>query len=397
MNFGFDDSFYAFQALRAASPEKGADRDEVLQICQSISDGNEEEWYRAWNGAAEKRLKQGDLFKASNYFRTAAFMLSDDDLRSLEAYRRSRDAFQRAVAEEEYSVQRIAIPYEETTLPGYLCLSDGGATKQPLLLIQSGFDGTAEEVYLMIGRAALQRGYHVLIFEGPGQGAARREQNLVFRHDWEAVVTPAVDFALNLPQVDPQRIALLGISMGGYLVPRALAYEHRIAVGIANGGVYDFHSVVMHKCPPGVEEVLDLPEACVFIDEAVEEMMTQDPSLRWAWAIRHGMYVFGADSPSEWMRMTRPYHLRDCARQIRAKMLIVDSEKDEMVKDQARPLYEALECPKDFMLFTEAEGAGGHCQAGAFSLANQRILDWLDAHLPRGARVCLQKSMADND
>ena len=42
------------------------------------------------------------------------------------------------------------------------------------------------------------------------------------------------------PDVDASRIALEGLSLGGYLAPRAAAFEPRLAACIANGGVYDF-------------------------------------------------------------------------------------------------------------------------------------------------------------
>jgi hypothetical protein len=55
----------------------------------------------------------------------------------------------------------------------------------------------------------------VLAFAGPGQGSALRDQKLRFRPDWDAVVTPAVDWLLARPDVDPNRIALMGMSLGG--------------------------------------------------------------------------------------------------------------------------------------------------------------------------------------
>jgi len=40
--------------------------------------------------------------------------------------------------------------------------------------------------------------------------------------DWDVVVTPAVDWVVARPDVDPDRIALMGMSLGGLLGPRAL-------------------------------------------------------------------------------------------------------------------------------------------------------------------------------
>jgi hypothetical protein len=46
-----------------------------------------------------------------------------------------------------------------------------------------------------------------------------------------------------LKEVDPKRIALTGISFGGYLAPRAAAFEKRIKACIANSGIYDFKAL----------------------------------------------------------------------------------------------------------------------------------------------------------
>ena len=70
---------------------------------------------------------------------------------------------------------------------------------------------------------AIERGYNCLTFEGPGQGGVIRKQKIPFRPDWEKVDTPVVDYALTnrAKEIDPNRIALMGISITGYSLPRA--------------------------------------------------------------------------------------------------------------------------------------------------------------------------------
>jgi alpha-beta hydrolase superfamily lysophospholipase len=138
-------------------------------------------------------------------------------------------------------VEQVLIPYEMTALPGYFYRPNDSEKPRPTLLVHGGYDSIGEELYLLVAAAAIQRKYNCLIFEGPGQGALIREQHLPFRPDWERVVTPVVDYLLTRPEVDPARIALLGISVGGYLAPRAAAFEHRLAALIANDGIYSYH------------------------------------------------------------------------------------------------------------------------------------------------------------
>ncbi len=398
MDFVFKDNQYSFQALRAVSyaVSGGADIGEVLSTLYRIKEGDDESWYREWMKTAEQRHEAGDaflsrdrrisarqeFFKASNYYRTAEFFLHTrpDDPRIVTVSRKGRDAFRKGAALADHPIATVEIPFEGTSLPGYLCLVDGSGKKRPLLIVQTGFDGTGEELYFAAAHFAVRRGYNVLIFEGPGQGRVIREQRLPFRHNWETVVTPVVDYALTRREVDPERIALMGISFGGYLAPRAVAFEKRIRACIANGGVYDFHGAA--PLTPEDEKALDTREGAKEIDEAIYGRMKTDPSLRWS--VANGMFTFQARSPSEWLRMTRAYTMRGVAEKITCPMLVVDSEGDKDLPGQSRMLFEALSAPREFMLFTAAEGAEEHCQVGALLISNARILDWLDDVMTKG-------------
>jgi len=123
----------------------------------------------------------------------------------------------------------VSIPYQDTTLPGYLFLVDDSGAPRPTIICTTGYDSTSQECYFVLAVAAMRRGYNVLAFDGPGQGGALHLQKLVMRPDWEAVITPVVDYALTRPEIQPDRIAGFGYSLGGYLLARAAAFEHRLA------------------------------------------------------------------------------------------------------------------------------------------------------------------------
>jgi hypothetical protein len=124
-------------------------------------------------------------------------------------------------------------------VPGYFLRCDDADGRRPLLILNNGSDGGMVAAWTLGVAAALARGYHALTFYGPGQGLALLEQSLYFRPEWEQVITPVVDWALTWPEVDPERIALLGISQAGYWVPRAVAFESRLAAAVADPGAVD--------------------------------------------------------------------------------------------------------------------------------------------------------------
>ncbi|TME13630.1 MAG: alpha/beta fold hydrolase, partial [Chloroflexi bacterium] len=240
MKFLFDDESFSFETLRTAgfAAYGGADLGEVLTTARHIGEGDEASWHQAWKTTAQRVAEVGEqalasghrvsareaLLRASNYYRTAGdFLLekpaTDPEMTLLSAGQ--HDTFAAAAALFDTPVQAVSIPYEDTTLPAYLFLVDDSGAARPTIIYNSGYDSTREESYFVIAAAALRRGYNVLAFDGPGQGAALREQKLVMRPDWEAVITPVVDYALTRGEIAADKIVLFGYSLGGYLVARA--------------------------------------------------------------------------------------------------------------------------------------------------------------------------------
>jgi pimeloyl-ACP methyl ester carboxylesterase len=401
MKFLFDDESFSFEALRAAGFANygGADLGEVLVTARAIPDGDEVAWHREWKATAERveaigreSLVAGHavsareaLLRASNYYRTAEFYRRDDPWNDPEVgylSERARATFVTAMGLFDFSFAEIEIPYEGTTLPGYLYLVDDSSVPRPTVVYNNGYDSTLEESFFAIAAAALARGYNVLAFDGPGQGGAVRNQRLLFRPDWEAVITPVLDFALTQPELAKDRLSLFGYSLGGYLVARAAAFDDRIAAVILDDGLYDAYTAMVGSLPPFLLQWIDERN-----DEAVNPvlalMMTVNTQLRWA--IRNGMWVMGADSPVELARLFRGYTLAGVADRITAPALVLDAENDQFFQGEAARAAEAMVNSKTTLItMRESEGAGEHCHEGAMGRVHQTIFDWLDEVLAVG-------------
>jgi hypothetical protein len=65
----------------------------------------------------------------------------------VETWEKSRDSFCDALALDAVSYEIVAIPYENTTLPGYFYRIDDSGTPRPLLIVQTGLDGCQEELH----------------------------------------------------------------------------------------------------------------------------------------------------------------------------------------------------------------------------------------------------------
>ncbi|MDD4137370.1 MAG: alpha/beta fold hydrolase, partial [Methanoregula sp.] len=277
-------------------------------------------------------------------------------------------------------------PYENTTLPGYFYKVDDSGRPRPLLIVQTGFDGCQEELhpYAMEG---VRRGYNVLTFEGPGQGEVIRVQHIPFRHDWENVIRPVVDHAVSRPDVDRDRIALWGVSLGGYLAPRGAAYEPRITALVADGGTYDVGQILLANLKNSGEADANLTEKelqewlqtdPVEFNSAMRTAMAHDTGIRWL--NENGMFVFDAGSPAQFWAKWMDFSLVGIAEEIRCPALVCAGTTDHLDPDgaQAKALYDHLTCERELLVFSDDYGAGSHCQFGAFAQSFAAKFDWLD-------------------
>lgn len=388
------DKSHAFEALRAvgAGPYGGADFGEVAATMSRIRKGNDRDWTREWaatasrvHGIADACLEAGHrvsareaFLRASNYYRSAEFYLRRASAREpemLRLSRMSRTTFTQATELMDRPVRPFTIPYEDLGLPGYLFLVDDSGEPRPTIIYTNGFDSTAEEAWFAIAAAAIGRGYNVLAYDGPGQGAVIREQGLQFRPDWEAVLGPVLDYALQLPVVDQGAIAHFGYSLGAYLVARAAAFDDRAAALILDDGLYDFHQAYVTAIPGVLMKLIDAQ--CDHVPNTLIRLATRfDSEARWG--LNNGMWTIGGNSYADFVRRTTDYSLEGIAERISTPALIMDADADQFFKGQPEALAAKMTAATTMANLTTAHGAGEHCHVGSLLRAHQVIFDWLD-------------------
>lgn len=395
--------WYETQRILGHTAYGGADIGEVLSTAGRIVAGDYDGWHDHWLATADRVSAAGDaallgghlisardgFLRASTYYRSAESFLhgQGEDPRVAVSYTRQIECFRDAAALFDPPIEWVEIPFEDTTLHGYF-YRGRGVGELPTVIMHNGFDGSAEEMHFFGAAAAQERGYNVLTFDGPGQPAARHHDGLVFRPDWETVVTPVLDWVRDCPGVDRERITILGVSIGGYLAARAAAFDQRLAALIAMDGVYDLGEISVGNLPRPREEaerLLRVP-ADPEIDAALEATMASNPAVRWG--VTDGMLAMGVSTPREFLASYLDYTLADgIAERISCPTLICEGENDASFAGQAQEVYDHLTCPKQLLRFTDEEGAGAHCQSGAQRLAFARIFDWLDETLENHAGV----------
>jgi len=394
-----DDHQFWFETLRCfgAIDYGGAQFGEVVMTSSRIKSGDYDSWHDEWKMTADTVAREAEvslqaghrvsardgMLRAANYYRNSEFFLHarPDDPRIRHAYERSISCFKHAASLFTFPIEPIEIPYENTTLPGYFYRADASPIQRPLVVMHNGFDGSVEEMHFLGALAAVERGYNVIAFDGPGQFGPVHREALTFRPDWEKAVGPVVDFALKQTRfVNPQRVALLGVSMGGLLAPRAAAFEKRLAACIANDGLYDFSAPLLSAVPPPFRAEFKQrlrAERDEELDQMIARTMASYPTARWG--VTHGMYAMGARTPRAYMAKALDYTLENgIAEAITCPTLVCEAENDIFFAGQPKMLFDHLTCAKTLLSFTSVEGAGAHCQVSASRLAFARIYNWLN-------------------
>lgn len=312
---------------------------------------------------AEEDERQGRLLSAGEkYGRAATYYLTCERLQAYGAegraalYQRFLEVFARGIDLGRENCQRVEIPYEGTHLSGLYVRAEGVEGPAPLLVQVNGLDSTKEMKY-RVGLPAwlARRGVSSLIIDQPGTGEALRLQQLTARFDSEHWASRVVDWLETQPDVDPSRIGLEGVSLGGYYCPRAVAFEPRFACGVVWGANHDWRDVQKRR----LEKEGDFP-------------------VPHYWA--HVCWVWGAKDMDEFMSIAEQVHLDGVLDRIRVPFLVTHGEKDSQIplKWAHRTYDQLVNSPsRELKVFTDREGGVQHSSFDNSINAGHYIADWV--------------------
>jgi dienelactone hydrolase len=377
----FDDEGYDGQLQRSVGKADSgmANAGECLAIAEQITAGDRQSWYRAWTAFGTRLKAQGDAalaaghavsargayLRAAEYFRQA-FFFHRDDLDSdelLAAYPASVRAFRAALPLLSHPARVLP------GFPGYLFMPPGPVTPRPTILHIGGYDGTAEELYASAG-PALERGFAFAAADGPGQGSVLYDQRIRMRPDWEHVVPDMVDALIAEPEVNATKIVLVGRSFGGFLAVRGAAGDPRLAALIVDPGQYDVGAGAAARLGDLAGRISD-PGA-----DAQFDQLLAVPAFRALLAPR--MATHGSAGVRAYFADMLGYTNAPTIAKVTCPSYVTDNETDVVSTGQGKQLFDHLTCPKEFRLFTRAEGAEGHCEGMAPIVFWTAAFDWLD-------------------
>ncbi|KAI1069177.1 hypothetical protein LB507_008703 [Fusarium sp. FIESC RH6] len=389
-----DDSFnFNILAYMSAAPYQGADIGEVLVAANNIKDGDFESFYEQFNALATRVHNQAvaidakrhpvsarnAFFRAATYYRAADVYLHGNwsDPRIMDLWGKQAADYDKAIQLLPQPGERIQIQADNFTVPA-IFFKTNWPGRRPTVILGQGYDGAMEDLYHVMGQALLERGMNAIVYEGPGQPTVRRYQDLGFIPEWERVVTPVVDYILTRDDVQADKIALMGYSFGGFLAPRAAAFEHRLAAVIAIDGVYDFGEAILQQFGPDAAKAVQagMKKEVDGLGRQLQADPDSPTTLRWG--VNQGEWTFKTQSAYDFVKKAEDYTLKGLTQKIKAPVFVGEAKSDVFFEGQAAKLAKELGDRATYHVFEDILGAGEHCQIGASVLMNQVSLDWLE-------------------
>ena len=355
------------------SPWGSSDLGEVDRVGKHLKGriGDDQAWFDEWTrmgGELENLAKEasskgrhitasGFNLRACMYYQTGERFRQPKDDKALEVYRRAVNCFQQAAKYIIHpSIERVEIPYEGGKSLPALFVKASAEEKGPLptVIFFDGLDVTKEFCYFWGVRDMVRRGLACLIVDGPGNGESIRFRGLKLRYDYEVPAGAAVDYLEGRKDVDPKRIGIMALSLGGYYAPRAAAFEKRLRACVAWGAQNDYQALWKRRMELAYKTALSVPPD-------------------------HIQWVLGASSMEDALKRLENFKLSGVVERIECPFLMVHGEEDAQVSlADAKACFNAVGSKdKTLRVFTAEEGGSQHCQNDRLGVAIPYMHDWL--------------------
>ncbi|WP_105616511.1 alpha/beta fold hydrolase [Vallitalea okinawensis] len=344
------------------------DEDEITEVSQRIYDF--QDWKNEMVALASRSEQKGNYLQAATAYRAAEFFATIDDQDKKKYYDMALQLYR--IALKDQSIEISYVDFEEGKL--YCMKFKPDQKKCGTIILHGGYDSFIEEFY-NITRLMVNRGFEVIMFEGPGQGQPLYNYNMKMIHNWEKPVAQILD------NFELDDVTLIGISFGGYLAARAAAFESRIKRVVLFDIIYDFYGAVLNKKSKSEKIVTQILMA-LKAKNAINgiEKTAREHSKFASWLIDQGYYIFGVNNLYDYMEKIKIYSTKSFNHLIKQDVLLMEGEEDMYMcfwEKQKKALKNAKSVTG--RVFTKKEAASHHCQVGNYPLAIHYILDWIES------------------
>ena len=371
-----DMDFHFGNLALGAAVNQGLAIGEAFYAASQIKDGDAASWQNAWYGLAERVASRGEkslaaghkvsarkqLLRAAYYYRLSTLAMLPGNPEMLKRGLKCRALMEKAGKLFDPPLKYFEIPFEGAVIPGYFrAASTGGKPSKTLIMIGGG-ETFMEDLYFYIAPQAFERGYNFITVDLPGQGLMPFNGK-TFRTDTYVPMKLVVDYALKQPGVEPNQLAVYGISGGGLFVPQAAQHDPRIKAIAMNSAVVDAHSL-FSTMPAAVASEKEMKSWTSFHRNIVEVIC----------------WRYGVEQPSELIEANKGNTFDPAKISVPALIIVGQGEyQSEEVQNQQKTAFANFPNTKKKMVVTPTdEGAANHCVMENRALIGQVLFDWLD-------------------
>jgi dipeptidyl aminopeptidase/acylaminoacyl peptidase len=149
----------------------------------------------------------------------------------------------------------VEVPFDNGTTISCLLHLLPDRRKAPVVLYVPGMDQSKEKFPEAHRNVALARGFHVMAMDGPGQGNSNIQKIRAVKDNYERAGAAVIDYLLGRPEVDENKIAVYGLSMGSYWSLRLAAHDQRLAAVASCVANFNPNNTIFTECSPRFKQM----------------------------------------------------------------------------------------------------------------------------------------------
>jgi esterase FrsA len=213
-------------------PLIGLDPADVKEAFASIHTADKDEWAAGFMGVADRYMTEAKALEKTDAAKANAEYIRAWRLYSFgrwpfpaspgkkQSYAKAIEAFLAHARFYDPPLEVVRIPFEGKTIIGYLRLPKNAHGPVPLVIAINGLDSRKEDLTENFS-GILAYGVGYLAVDGPGTGQAPIQVS----ETADRMLSHVIDYVESRPEVDKSRIAVHGVSWGGYWAAKLAIVE----------------------------------------------------------------------------------------------------------------------------------------------------------------------------
>ena len=154
-----------------------------------------------------------------------------------------------------YPIERVEVPFDDGKTISCLLHLLPDRRKAPCVIYVPGMDQTKEVFPKAAHNIAIERGFHVLAIDGPGQGSSNMQKIRAVGDNYERAGAAVISYLQKRPEIDRRKIAIYGISMGSYWSLRLSSYDHRAACVVSSVACFNPNNTIFTQSSPRFKQM----------------------------------------------------------------------------------------------------------------------------------------------